>query len=214
MHKDLGKFMEEYFPSLAVETDVEKKRNEPGQVATGKKKRQRVTGRTWDQVNAQSEKEESKKLRKAEKKSKPRDAEENNEVQRELDRKTAIAERDARAAKRSREPEESVAAASQVAESAEEAPEPNKRAKESVEKAQVSELAGNASTKQTDEGSDEWTSTWKDKTQPMYALNTEVNESKQKGAGLGLFMLEKAKKGKRVAVYAGELITQKQADDR
>ena len=59
----------------------------------------------------------------------------------------------------------------------------------------------------------EWTSTWKDKTQPMYPLNTEVKESKQKGAGLGLFMLEKAKKGERVAVYAGELITQEQADD-
>ena len=45
------------------------------------------------------------------------------------------------------------------------------------------------------------------------ALNTLVYKSKQKNAGMGLFMLEEAKKGDRVAVYAGELITQKEADE-
>ena len=48
----------------------------------------------------------------------------------------------------------------------------------------------------------------------MYVLNMEVRESKQKGAGMGLFMLEKAKKGDRVAIYAGELITQEEVSKR
>ena len=59
-----------------------------------------------------------------------------------------------------------------------------------------------------------WKSSWKDKTQPMYALNTEVRASGQAGAGMGLFMLEEAKKGDRVAVYAGELIDKEEADKR
>ena len=59
-----------------------------------------------------------------------------------------------------------------------------------------------------------WKSTWKQKTQPMYVLNTEVKQSKQKGAGMGLFMLEKAKKGDQVAIYAGELITQEEVSKR
>ena len=48
----------------------------------------------------------------------------------------------------------------------------------------------------------------------MYVLNMEVRESKQKGAGMGLFMLEKAKKGDRVAIYAGEVITQEEVSKR
>ena len=59
-----------------------------------------------------------------------------------------------------------------------------------------------------------WKSTYKQKAQPMYALNTEVRDSKQKGAGKGLFMLEKAKAGDRVAVYAGEQITEEEAKAR
>ena len=47
----------------------------------------------------------------------------------------------------------------------------------------------------------------------MYALNTIVYKSNQKDAGMGLFVLERAEKGDRVAVYAGELITQKEADE-
>ena len=47
----------------------------------------------------------------------------------------------------------------------------------------------------------------------MYTLNTIVYKSNQKNAGMGLFMLERAEKGDRVAVYAGELITQKEADE-
>ena len=46
------------------------------------------------------------------------------------------------------------------------------------------------------------------------ALNTEVKDSKQEGAEKGLFMLEKAKIGDRVAVYAGEQITEEEARAR
>ena len=58
-----------------------------------------------------------------------------------------------------------------------------------------------------------WKSTPKQKAQRMYALNTIVYKSNQEDAGMGLFMLERAEKGNRVTVYAGELITQKEADE-
>ena len=61
---------------------------------------------------------------------------------------------------------------------------------------------------------DKWKSTPREKARRMYALNTIVYKSNQKNAGMGLFMLEEAKKGDRMAVYAGELITQKEAAER
>ena len=46
----MDKFMQEYFPSLEYEEEIEKKRKNPEEIAAGKKKKQRVTGRTLDQV--------------------------------------------------------------------------------------------------------------------------------------------------------------------
>ena len=48
--------------------------------------------------------------------------------------------------------------------------------------------------------------------QPGYALKTEVRQSTIHGAGKGLFMLEPARKGDRVAVYVGKLMTAEQAE--
>ena len=58
-----------------------------------------------------------------------------------------------------------------------------------------------------------WKSTPKQRAQRMYTLNTIVYKSNQENAGMGLFMLERTEKGDRVAVYAGELITQKEVDE-
>ena len=55
-------------------------------------------------------------------------------------------------------------------------------------------------------------STPKQKRTPAYALHTRVQPSKIDGAGLGLFMLEKAKAEDRVAIYSGDLLTKEQAD--
>ena len=55
-------------------------------------------------------------------------------------------------------------------------------------------------------------STPKQKRQPGYALHTTIKPSKIDGAGLGLFMLERAKKDDRVAIYSGRLITKEEAD--
>ena len=64
-------------------------------------------------------------------------------------------------------------------------------------------------------GDGPWTgapSTPKQKRQQAYALHTTVKQSQIPGAGLGLFMLEKAKADERVAVYSGDLLTKEQAD--
>jgi hypothetical protein len=45
-----------------------------------------------------------------------------------------------------------------------------------------------------------------------YALHTRVEKSKIPGAGLGLFMQEKARPNDRVAIYSGKLLTKEQAD--
>ena len=55
-------------------------------------------------------------------------------------------------------------------------------------------------------------STPKQKRSPAYALHTRVQPSGIEGAGLGLYMLEKAKAEERVAIYSGELLTKEQAD--
>ena len=55
-------------------------------------------------------------------------------------------------------------------------------------------------------------STPKQKRSQAYALHTRVQPSKIDGAGLGLFMLEKAKAEDRVAIYSGILLTKEQAD--
>ena len=56
-------------------------------------------------------------------------------------------------------------------------------------------------------------STKKQRRQPGYALKTEVRTSNIPGAGKGLFMLETARKGDRVATYVGEVLTPEQAKD-
>ena len=57
-------------------------------------------------------------------------------------------------------------------------------------------------------------STKRQRRQPGYALKTEVRQSTIPGAGDGLFMLETAKKGDRVAVYFGDRLTAEQAKNR
>ena len=54
-------------------------------------------------------------------------------------------------------------------------------------------------------------STPKQKRQSAYALHTRVQESTIPNAGLGLFMLERARKKERVAVYSGTLLTKEEA---
>ena len=55
-------------------------------------------------------------------------------------------------------------------------------------------------------------STPKQKRSQAYALHTRVQPSKIDDAGLGLFMLERAKAEERVAIYSGDLLTKEQAD--
>ena len=50
--KHLQAFMNEYFPSLAHEEEVEKQKDTAGAVAKGKKKRQRVCGKTLEEASA------------------------------------------------------------------------------------------------------------------------------------------------------------------
>ena len=57
-------------------------------------------------------------------------------------------------------------------------------------------------------------STAKQKRQSMYCLKTEVRPSSIPGAGLGLWLLEKAKKKDRVAIYSGEVLDALQASKR
>ena len=54
-------------------------------------------------------------------------------------------------------------------------------------------------------------STREQRRQPWYALQTEVRPSTKPGAGLGLFMVEKAVLGDRVAVYGGDVMDAEQA---
>lgn len=55
-------FIQECFPSLEHGTEIEKRRKKPGEVAKGKRKRQRVQGRTITQVT-----EEARRKRETEK---------------------------------------------------------------------------------------------------------------------------------------------------
>ena len=57
-------------------------------------------------------------------------------------------------------------------------------------------------------------STKAEKRQPGYALKTEVRPSTIPGAGMGLFMCERARKGERIARYTGEIITTEEAQRR
>ena len=50
----LRQFMDEYFPSLAHEEQVERQKDTAGAVAKGKKKKQRVCGKTLDEALAES----------------------------------------------------------------------------------------------------------------------------------------------------------------
>ena len=52
---DLTTFMNAHFPSLTQEDEVETKRNTPGAIATGRRKRNRRQGRTMAQIRANEE---------------------------------------------------------------------------------------------------------------------------------------------------------------
>ena len=223
--KHLHEFMNEYFPSLAYEEEVEKQRNTAGAVAKGKKKRQRVCGKTLDQASAEVLNSKNRKEPKQSKAKKPKWlAKAEQEAERRADTEgrltTDKAVRDARARKR-KELVEASAIASKMT-PPDTVPEPKKHQVEKKPKNTEAKKQRAASKSAVLESvlqkelldASKRKSTPKEKTRRMYTLNTLVYQSKQKGAGMGLFMLEKAKKGYRVAVYAGELITQKEANER
>ena len=120
--KALNDFMQEYFPSLEHETEVEQRRKQPGDVASGKRKRQRVQGRTIAQAKKAQEKANQNKKKSAAEGSAKANKEEKSEVMTQPDPKQKAEEarksRDERA-KRRREAMETPEAAPAVAEAEE-----------------------------------------------------------------------------------------------
>jgi hypothetical protein len=57
-------------------------------------------------------------------------------------------------------------------------------------------------------------STWREKARPMFTLKTEVRPSSIPGAGMGLWLVEDAIKGERLAIYTGEVIDATEAASR
>ena len=78
--KALNDFMQEYFPSLEHETEVEQRRKQPGDVASGKRKRQRVQGRTIAQAKKAQEKANQNKKKSTVKESEKANKDEKSEV--------------------------------------------------------------------------------------------------------------------------------------
>ena len=214
---ELHKFMQEYFPSLAHEQEVERRKKTAGDIAPGKKKRQRVKGRTIDQAMQESATASAQQKQQA-KKQKKKAAQQAQQPTEAAMREAANSARDKRAAKRNEQKSESSAEPEENTEEAHaSAAEPEAEAATPISEAtaeQPKKRKRGRPKKTETESWAKWKSTYKQKAQPMYALNTEVRDSKQKGAGKGLFMLEKAKVGDRVAVYAGEQITEEEAKAR
>jgi len=218
----LDKFMEEHFPSLDYEEKVKRQRD-TGEVATGKKARQRVQGRTLKQATKEQEKERMRK--KARLASEAATRERNKETameeaaasaaHAEAAREEERARRNERAAQR--EARKGIQAAQPVVVRA--AADKDKKETgleggtemEAVSATAAAEGMQEARREEVSSENNEWTSTPEQRKQPAYALNTVVKESSIPGAGLGLYMREKATQGDRIAIYAGDVLSAKEA---